>query len=191
MDAPSDCFSSLRLTGRNRRLLYEWKELHRHLAERGDVECRVEETNGEGLPVAYMVAYHVRSICGVEHMERLGSYNPPRFAREFLMRISLPKGYPCVDAAPDFRFLTADGEGRAVEHPWHPNIRFFGEQAGRVCLNMTDTYCSLAWGVERVAHYLRYDLYHAKNELPYPEDLRVAQWVITQGEPEGWVFFEQ
>ena len=49
----------------------------------------------------------------------------------------------------------------------------------------------LAWYVERVALYLRYDLYHAVQEPPYPEDMKVARWVLRQGEPEGWVYFDQ
>lgn len=185
--------SSLRLQdlkGRNRRLLYEWQQLQRHLAPRKDITLSVVRTNSLGLPLAYRLDYHIRSICGVEHIERLGTHNPPVFASHFVMQIDLPQGYPCVDAPPSFRFLTSDG-GRPIPHPWHPNIRYFGDQAGRVCLNMTDSYTDLAWGVERVAHYLRYDLYHAVVEPPYPEDLKVAAWVVAQGEPEGWVFFKQ
>lgn len=177
--------------GRNRRLHYEWQKLEEHLAARQDITLSVLRTNSEALPVSYLVSYHIRSICGVEHPERLGTYNPPVFADEFLMQIDLPANYPCVDAPPRFHFLTENAQGEPIPHPWHPNIRYFGEQSGRVCLNMTDSYTDLAWGVERVAHYLRYDLYHATLEPPYPEDLKVAQWVLTQGEPEGWIFFEQ
>lgn len=38
---------------------------------------------------------------------------------------------------------------------------------------------------------LCYDLYHAFPEPPYPEDLKVAEWVLKQGEPKGWIFFGQ
>lgn len=190
-DLASHRFDGHALKGRNRRLLYEWQRLEERLAARTDITLSVLRTNSLGLPVAYRVAYHLRSICGVQNADRLGTYNPPVFADTFLLQIELPQGYPCVDAPPAFSFLTTDDDGKPIPHPWHPNIRYFGDQAGRVCINMADTYTDLVWGVERIAHYLRYDLYHAKNELPYPEDLRVAQWVITQGEPEGWVFFEQ
>jgi len=40
-----------------------------------------------------------------------------------------------------------------------------------------------------VAQYLHYDIYHATCEPPYPEDLKVASWVIRQGEPNGWTVF--
>jgi hypothetical protein len=42
-----------------------------------------------------------------------------------------------------------------------------------------------------VASYLRYETYHALLESPYPEDLKVATWVMRQGEPNGWLLFEQ
>ena len=54
---------------------------------------------------------------------------------------------------------------------------------------MPDTYTDLAWAVERVAQYLRYEIYHAVSEPPYPEDLKVAAWVIRQGEPKEWTVF--
>jgi hypothetical protein len=107
------------------------------------------------------------------------------------MTLELPPGYPGVDAPPLLNFLTVDSSGQPIAHPWHPNIRFFGAFAGKVCINMTDTYTDLLWGVERVASYLRYDTYHAIMEPPYPEDLEVAAWVRHQGEPNGWIIFEQ
>jgi hypothetical protein len=125
----------------------------------------------------------------LEHFGEPGAENPPVFATGFLMRIDLPEGYPSVDAAPAFRFLTHNEQGQSIPHPWHPNIRYFGDFAGRVCINMPDTYTDLAWGVERVAHYLRYEVYHAISEPPYPEDLKVAAWVVRQGEPKEWTVF--
>lgn len=182
------------LSGRNRRLLYEWRKLEQTLAGRSDIGWRVTATNAEGLPVRYLVEYHLLSICGVENPEQLGTCNgnnPPLFADHFLMQIDLPEKYPCVDAAPTFRFLTEDETGKAIPHPWHPNIRYFGSFAGKVCINMADTYTDLVWGVERVASYLRYECYHALSEPPYPEDLQVAAWVIRQGEPNEWIYFSQ
>ena len=182
------------LSGRNRRLLYEWRKLEERFGARPDISVSVQENNAQGLPVRYQILYHLKSICGVEKVENLGTpgvTNPPLFAREFCMELVLPPGYPCVDAMPQFHFLTADLEGNPIPHPWHPNIRFFGPMAGRVCLNMSDTYTDLAWGVDRIARYLRYDLYHAVSEPPYPEDMQVAAWVIRQGEPNEWIFFDQ
>ena len=191
MENPSRLFDGKPLSGRNRRLLYEWNKLEEHLSARTDISYLVIRKNNVGLPVSYQITYHIKSICGVENIEELGTYNPPTFAHAFLMQIDIPDNYPCIDALLYFHFLTKDDKGRDIPHPWHPNIRYFGEYAGRVCLNMPDTYTDLVWGVERVAHYLRYDLYHAIAEPPYPEDLKVAEWVVKQGEPEEWIFFEQ
>ena len=182
------------LSGRNRRLLYEWRRLEERFGARPDIAVSVLDSNAAGLPVRYRVDYHLRSICGVEQVERLGEKgvaNPPLFADGFRMEIVLPPNYPCVDGAPEFRFVTSEPDGTPLPHPWHPNIRWFGPMAGRVCLNLDDTYTDLAWGVDRIAQYLRYELYHAIAEPPFPEDMQVAACVIRQGEPNEWIYFDQ
>ena len=182
------------IKGRDRRLQHEWQKLEDQLKGRSDIQYHAVRWNATGLPIAYLVDYRIRSICGVEHVEQLGEpdvLNPPLFAKGFRMRIDIPPGYPCVDAPPAFRFLTNDENNVPLSHPWHPNIRYFGDFAGRVCINMADTYTDLAWGVERIGQYLRYERYHAVNEPPYPEDMKVAAWVIRQGEPNKWIYFSQ
>jgi len=177
------------LRGRNGRLLREWQMMEEGLSARSDIRWSVVRTNSEGLPVRYLVDYHIHSICGVTDVERLGESgveNRPIYADRFRMVIELPDTFPSVDGAPVFRFLTEDENG-PLPHPWHPNIRFFGSMAGRVCLNRTDTYTDLVWGVKRVATYLTYERYHALAEPPYPEDMQVAAWVIRQAEPNGWI----
>ena len=194
MDKRPEDFDLSRLSGRNRRLLYEWKHLEEMLSTRNDISYEVIKCNSQGLPVGYTVAYHIRSIQSVEQMELLdvpGISNAPVWGTLFYMGIYIPENYPCVDAPAEYRFLTHDSEGNPIPHPWHPNIRYFGEFKGRVCLNIPDTYASLAWGVDRVSAYLRYDLYHAVQEPPYPEDPKVARWVIRQGEPNKWIYFDQ
>ena len=182
------------LNGRNRRLLFEWRQLEEKLSRRQDISLSVVKRNAAGLPILYLIDYRLRSICGVEHLDQLnmtGIENRPIFSDGYQMTLELPSGYPGVDAPPLLNFLTVDSSGQPIAHPWHPNIRFFGAFAGKVCINMTDTYTDLLWGVERVASYLRYDTYHAIMEPPYPEDLEVAAWVRHQGEPNGWIIFEQ
>lgn len=194
MQKDSQMFDPSQLSGRNRRLWHEWQQLERGLVDSQDISFQVTKRNAAGLPTSYLIKYHLRSICGVEHEELLneaGVENPPRFAKGFQMMIELPIGYPCVDAPPALSFLTTDASGQPIPHPWHPNIRYFGSFAGRVCINMADTYTDLLWGVKRVASYLRYDTYHALLEAPYPEDLKVAAWVVRQGEPRKWICFEQ
>lgn len=185
-------YSPKMLSGRNRRLLHEWQTLEQGLKNRSDIVCRVLTTNAEGLPTAYLVSYSIRSISGVTHVDSLneeGVINEPVFADHFIMQITLPPNYPQVDGAPVFHFLTHDADGNDIPHPWHPNIRYFGAFAGRVCINMVDTYTDLLWAVRRIAAYLRYDTYHATLEPPHPEDLQVAAWVRSQGEPNGYIVF--
>lgn len=188
-------FIADQLTGRNRRLWYEWCQIDKCLASNPVIHYEVVRENADGLPTAYLITYQLRSICGVEQIERLnepGVDNAPIFSIGYRMRLDLPLNYPCVDAAPSLYFLTTDNLGTPIPHPWHPNIRYFGDFAGRVCINMADTYTDLIWGIERVASYLRYETYRAvNNEPPYPEDLKVANWVLRQGEPNGWIFFDQ
>lgn len=180
------------MTGRDRRLQAEWQEIQRQFGGRQDIICRPTAFSGAGLPERYEVEYLIRSICGIENVEALGTAgvsNPPVFADRFVLGIDLPEEFPCVDAPPEFRFLTSAVDGSPLPHPWHPNVRWFGRMAGHVCLNRTDTFTSLAWGIGRIEEYLRYERYHALNEPPYPEDQQVAAWVIRQGEPNEWIYF--
>lgn len=180
------------MTGRDRRLSFEYDRLMACLEGRNDIRLEVEERNAAGLPVKYRVDYKIRSICAVRNPESVldaGVLNPPVFADEFVMDVVIPEGYPSIDSQPVFRFRTSDGNGQEIPHPWHPNIRWYGLFAGRVCMNMPDTYTDIAWCVLRVAEYLRYELYHAVNEPPYPEDPKVAQWVVRQAEPNMWLDF--
>ena len=187
----SNEFDPKSLSGRDRRLLYEWQKLELGLGS--DIQWHVLKVDAKGLPISYHVDYHIHSICGVTQMEHLneqGVVNEPLFANQFQMNLDLPEKYPCVDGTPVFRFLTTDVQGNPIPHPWHPNIRYFGDFAGRVCINMADTYTDLRWGIERIASYLHYTSYHALPEPPYPEDLQVATWVVRQGEPNGWIPFK-
>ena len=190
---PND-FLGIKLTGRNRRLLNEWKEIDKRLRDRKDIFYEVRHRNELGLPTAYTIEYHLNSICGVSNLELLGEkgmVNTPIFAQKFILWIDIPRLFPNVDASPNYYFKTVDINGCAIPHPWHPNIRYFGMFAGRVCLNQVDTYAEIIRTIHRIAAYLRYERYHAKNIPPFPEDLKVAQWVLEQVEPNGWIYFKQ
>lgn len=178
------------MTPRSRRLQAEWEEIVRTLGRRTDLSVSVTARNAEGVPCGYAVDYHIRTFCGVEHPDRLDdpdTINRPRYADRFTMDVTIPHDYPAIDAQPEFRFRTQDEDGRLIDHPWHPNIRYFGEMAGRVCLNTPDSYTSLAWCIDRVSRYLTFDRYHATPTPPFPEDLTVARWIIRQAEPAGWI----
>lgn len=173
------------MTGRDRRLAYEFGQLTERLEHHHEINLIVESRNQNGFPNRYLVEYNIRSISGVA--EENGE---PQFADRFLMRIDIPSDYPSVDAPAEYRFLTEDPDThQPIAHPWHPNIRYYGELAGRVCLNAFDSFTDLAWGVLRVGEYLRYERYHAVNEPPYPEDQRVAAWVVRVGEPNDYIYF--
>lgn len=180
----------MQYTGRNRRLYNEWQMMEQSLASHPLVSCHVERNNSAGLPIEYRIGYDIPSFCGVEdidHVNQAGVVNHPIIAPHFEMIIYLPDNYPCVDGLPRYCFTPMGADGQEIAMPWHPNIRYFGMMAGRVCLNMPDTYASLAQAVMRIARYLTYDIYHAEAMPPYPEDLTVAQWVREQAEPMGWI----
>jgi len=190
---PND-FLDTKLMGRNRRLFHEWKAIDSQFHKRKDISYEIRSVNELGLPVAYTIEYNLRSISGVgclEHLGEKGVVHVPIFANKFVLWIDIPQLFPNIDASPNYYFKTVDENGDAIPHPWHPNIRYFGIFAGRVCLNQPDTYAEIAQTILRIAAYLKYEKFHAKNEPPFPEDLKVAQWVLEQGEPNGWVYFDQ
>ena len=176
------CLTLSQVKGKQRRLLYEWNDIVATIGPRRDITVEVIATNANGIPTAYRVTYDLLSIHGITDA------GEPLFTRGFTMDVTLPADYPQADAPPEFRFVTTSSTPWL---PWHPNISHFGDMAGRVCINRLNTFTGLAWGIERVALYLRYELYHALPEPPYPEDLKVAEWVRKKGEPNEWIFFEQ
>jgi len=170
------------MTPRERRLNNEYQQLLKLVEARSQIEMQVlSEENG--IPSRYLIIYNVRSMSGVTNIGQLneeGVCNEPLFADVFKMVIDIPPSYPRIDAMPQFNFLTCDEQHNAIAHPWHPNIRYFGAFAGHVCMNFPDSFTSLAWCVDRIRQYLTLELYHAKNEPPFPEDLKVAKWFLNQ-----------
>ena len=61
------------LSGRNRRLCFEWNRLDERLSKRKDIDYVVTQWNTSKIPTRYLVTYYIRSICGVEHVEELKS----------------------------------------------------------------------------------------------------------------------
>ena len=185
-----DKYSLKELSGRDARLLLEWRELDslcaRRKAESKDprrpsIAYIIRRKNVIGLPTEYEIWYRCKSIVGVK-----GKTAPrePIFGYLHKMSIILPFNYPAADGNPEFKFRT---------EVWHPNIRYAGDFKGRVCLTINEmgVMASLKVLVLRVEQYLKYQLYHAKNTYPYPEDLKAAEWVREEGEPNGWTRFGQ
>ena len=170
------------MTPRLRRLSNEYATLKALVEARPQIEMQVLAEE-QGVPVRYLRIYNIRAMAGVSNVEHLnedGVLNEPYYADRFEMTIDIPPSYPRIDAMPQFNFRTCDDAHQAIAHPWHPNIRYFGAFSGHVCMNFPDSFASLAWCVDRVRQYLTLELYHAENEPPYPEDLKVAQWFLKQ-----------
>lgn len=183
-------FNENELSGRDARLLKEWQELDTLCSNRKStspnplkpsISYIVRKKNAIGLPTEYDIWYRCKSIVGVT------GDNPPRepiYGDLHIMRIVLPNNYPAADGNPIFTFLT---------DIWHPNIRHNGSSKGHVCLTMREmgVLASLKDLVLRVERYLKYQLYHAENTYPYPEDINVAEWVREEAIPNGWTKFSQ
>ena len=183
-------FNQKELSGRDARLWKEWKDLDSLCAKRKaqaenprtpSISYIIRRKNVMGLPTEYEIWYRVKSIVGVKE----GSVpREPIFGNLHKMSIVLPNNYPSADGNPIFTFRT---------DIWHPNIRYSGSFKGHVCLTIKEmgVLASLKDLVLRVERYLKYQLYHAQNTYPYPEDQNVAEWVREEGEPNGWTRFGQ
>ena len=183
-------FNLKELKGRDARLFQEWKELDALCEKRKkqgpnpfkpSLSYIIRRKNAVGLPTEFEIWYRCKSIVGVEDTE------PPRkpiFGNLHKMSIVLPNNYPSADGNPVFTFIS---------DVWHPNIRYSGSFKGHVCLTIKEmgVLASIKDLVLRVERYLKYQMYHAQNTYPYPEDQGVAEWVREEGEPNGWVKFAQ
>ena len=157
-------FDEKELSGRDARLLQEWKELDAVCSKRRasspdirkpSLSYIIRRKNATGLPTEYEIWYRVKSIIGVEDTE------PPRkpiFGNLHKMSVVLPNNYPSADGNPVFTFIT---------DIWHPNIRYSGSFKGHVCLTIKEmgVLASIKDLVLRVERYLKYQMYHAQHYL--------------------------
>ena len=170
--------------GRETRLYNEWKMIDADYSSNDEISYSINKRNPSGIPVAYEITFLIKSITGVEDMDGDG-FQKPIFGEKHILHINLPNNFPSADGGyPEFKFVT---------DVWHPNIRFFGDFKGHVCLNFESNGSSttLSDYICKVAGYLRYGEYYAINEYPYPEDQNVARWVLEQAEPQGWLIFNE
>ena len=183
-------FNQKELTGRDARLLQEWQQLdslcNKRRAEsknprKPSISYIIRKKNIIGLPTEYEIWYRVKSIVGVKDTP---APREPIFGYLHKMSIVLPNNYPSADGNPIFTFRS---------DIWHPNIRHSGSFKGHVCLTIKEmgVLASLKDLVLRVERYLMYQLYHAQNTYPYPEDQNVAEWVREEAEPTSWTRFGQ
>lgn len=178
------------LKGRDARLFQEWKDLDALCEKRKRESANpfkpslsyiIRRKTPTGLPTEYEILYRCKSIIGVEGEEKP---RKPIFGDLHRMSVILPNNYPSADGNPIFTFIS---------DIWHPNIRYSGSFKGHVCLTIKEmgVLASIKDLVLRVERYLKYQMYHAQNTYPYPEDQGVAEWVREEGEPNGWVKFAQ
>ena len=166
--------------GRETRLYNEWKIMDAAYGAHDEITYIITKRTPLGIPSSYLIVYNIKTFIGVEEPDEQG-LQKPIFDDCHFLRISIPNNYPSADGGyPVFRFIS---------DIWHPNVRYFGEFQGHVCLNIHQygTSTPLAEFVEKIAAYLRYDEYHAIDSEPFPEDQTVAKWVREQAEPKGWI----
>jgi ubiquitin-protein ligase len=128
------------------------------------------------IPNKYLITYHLRTIVGINDDQS------PNYGYHHEIEVELPQKYPLESA-----------KIYAKTPVWHPNVQFHGKFKGRVCgntLNFGKGY-GLQQLVFRIEEILKYKNYHAEHTHPFPEDGKVAEWVLEYAEPQGIVNKEQ
>lgn len=122
------------------------------------------------IPVKYHIHYLFKSIIGID------AFQNPIYGNHHILELTIPELYPLE--ACRIMMLT---------DVWHPNIKSEGKFKGRVCGNSDGFGLSydLYQLVLRIGEILQYRNYHAVHTPPFPEDSKVAQWVIEVAEPYG------
>jgi ubiquitin-protein ligase len=180
-----DKFRDEKYKGRDARLFKEWDLLEKKFGKDSRVTTIiVRKQNAKSkLPEKYEIIFNVKSIVGVNPMDE-NKLETPIFGNRHRLTVDLPDNYPSAEGLPRIMFAS---------DVWHPNIRFFGDFKGRVCLTFQDRPLTtpLTDYIDTVLEYLTYEDYMANDAYPYPEDLTVAAWVREQAEPNKWLNFTQ
>ena len=154
-----------------KRLAMEHIDLHE--LDSDFIEIQPTSTVGPlKIPTKYEVTYHLRTITGIKEDQS------PIFGGKHVVEISLPKRYPLESAKIYMKTPV-----------WHPNIQYHGKFRGRICGN-TQNFgkgYGLRQLVLRIVEILEYKNYHAEHTHPFPEDGKVAEWVLEYAEPKGIV----
>jgi ubiquitin-protein ligase len=124
-------------------------------------------------PDRYLFHYKLRSIVGINDDQS------PIYGDKHIAEIIISPEFP-LGGQPACKMKTP---------VWHPNIKFDGRFAGKICINAESlgSWHTLDMLAERIGEMLQYKNYHAEHTEPYPEDARVAEWVRTYAEPRGIV----
>ena len=124
-------------------------------------------------PDRYFFHYSLRSVVGIDNDQR------PVYGDEHTVEVILPPEFP-FGGRPSCKMVTP---------VWHPNIKYDGYFAGKICINTEalGSWHTLDMLIERIGEMLQYKTYHAVNVPPHPEDAKVAIWVRDFAEPNGIV----
>ena len=131
------------------------------------IEYDVVETISN-IPSVYHVHYNIKSIIGIDAQQM------PIYGNRHTLKLMLPRTYPINLAQ---LYMLSD--------TWHPNIKSDGQFKGKVCANAVNYGKGFMVSdlVLRVGEMLQYKNYLAELVAPYPEDMKVAQWVREVAEP--------
>lgn len=189
-DGKFEKFRKRKLSRAALRRLAEWEGIDALCKNNPSIIYIPRKFNEDDLPVEYEIIYKVRSVIGVKSMAKFTlehsgesreiEAREPIFGEEHRMRIIIPNNYPSALGNAIFTFTS---------NVWHPNIKWSGDQKGHVCQNDRELGVGfpLAKKIVRVGMYLQYQIYHALQTPPYPEDNMVAEWVVEEAEPMGWI----
>jgi hypothetical protein len=122
-------------------------------------------------PEKYNVSFSCTGIAGIRQD------GAPIFSTDHRMSIYLDHDYPRTE--PKMLFMTPI---------WHPNIS--SEEPRQICTDRSKTWWAgkdLDQLALTLGEMVCYQLYHAKWEPPFPQDKRVAEWVLEYAEPCGIV----
>ncbi len=160
-------------------LMYRLADEHRRihqlaLANPEMVRYEVMKTSREKpqVPTEYKIRYFLNSYVG------LSGEGHPISETEHELSIQLSMQYPAQPA--QLKMLTPT---------WHPNIKSAGPFRGTICTNHQG-FGSLFYLDEliiRIGRMLQYQKYWVTMAPPYPEDMKVAQWVVDVAEPQRLV----
>lgn len=134
------------------------------------VTYRTERRKEGYPPEKYFIEFNLNSIIGIE------THLMPIYSDKHILEIFFPLFFP-FDSFPICYMRTPI---------WHPNIRFDGPFSGKICLIghlFPLDLLNLGGIVQVIGEMIQYKIYHALDEYPYPEDLRVAKWVRNFAEP--------
>lgn len=154
---------------RDNRLAKEHELLDDFCQQSNLVSYEAQMRRGKRPPDRYLFHYRVRSIVGI------GSNQMPIYGEDHTAEIEISPQFP-LGGQPSCKMLTP---------LWHPNIKFDGNFAGKICINAEalGSWHTIDMLAERIGEMLQYKNYHAINEPPYPEDAKAAQWVREFAEP--------